>query len=619
METGMGSVAESAGKRKAEDAGDSPAKSVCIKPDSGPGAGASVSGGEPEQRPPPQLVAVVTGEFVLYSPWSKVEALGLPCHRQDHECHVALPAHIDPWAAHLVLQGVLNPRLPLDASVQGKGIGSTGSQLQAAAAFFKIPLPVTLQGQDAVDKAARQTASTACQATQAIKTVTTPSVPSNGVSPPAAAPPASSTAAKPLGNVSQSNPPPADPMMAYTHLSLAELLAMMRQNFLPVSSEMEVYQRVMIWCHVDYPARWTAEILQAVLPELRWDLLPGVLPLAILTATGPLRDVLLDLQTRLFPPGLPRLTATPRERHVTQVACLFFADRHQTSLRLYDARQNKLYPVKLPTELQTWNTLKEMGPVVNNRVWFRIEHGSQLRTYALVMDDDLAKTEMEYVCEEMTVGAGSPLVSLNGLVFGWNTGATKSAVSYTFDPASRHFKQDVRSPKRIRKEAAFDVWHHYFIILGGYPAKGRNRSVLATGDMYDAATDQWSELPAMFSPRCSFAAKVFNGYLYVTGGVGLGSAVRSSCERLQLGVTGAQWQRLPDLAVPRYGHCMFALDDKLYVCGGCSRDGVPLTAMEVYDATVNRWSSARPTEGPGARSSPVSTCVTLTVNHKLLS
>ncbi|XP_055329875.1 kelch-like protein 3 [Paramacrobiotus metropolitanus] len=169
-----------------------------------------------------------------------------------------------------------------------------------------------------------------------------------------------------------------------------------------------------------------------------------------------------------------------------------------------------------------------------------------------------------------------------------------------------------------RKEAAFDVWHHYSLICGGYPTKGRNRAILATGDMYNAATDQWSELPAMANARCSFAAKVLNDYLYVTGGVGVGSTALSSCERLQLGVPGAQWRFMANLARPRYGHCLFVLRDKLYVCGGCSRDGVPLTGIEVYDPALNRWSSVRPLEGRGARAAPVSACATFTVSNKTL-
>ncbi|XP_055330150.1 kelch-like protein 31 [Paramacrobiotus metropolitanus] len=267
-----------------------------------------------------------------------------------------------------------------------------------------------------------------------------------------------------------------------------------------------------------------------------------------------------------------------------------------------------------------------MGPVVNNRVWFRVEHGAQLRTYALTLnadeDDALENAQMEYIYEEQMADAAFPLVSLNGLVYGWNTGATKNTSSYTFGPASLLFEHNIRNPKRIRKEAAFDVWGHCFYLCGGYPAKGRNRDILATGEVYNAATNQWSSLPVMFQSRCSFAAKVHKGYLYVTGGVGevpaAGTTVLRSGERLQLGVAGARWQRLPDLAVPRYGHCMFVLHDKLHVCGGCNRDGMPLTGMEVYDASLNLWSSVRPAERPGVRQAPVSACVTLAVPYKVL-
>ncbi|XP_055356380.1 uncharacterized protein LOC129601570 [Paramacrobiotus metropolitanus] len=406
--------------------------------------------------------------------------------------------------------------------------------------------------------------------------------------------------------------PPAHLPVADAHLTLGALLALLRQDFIPSSTEMALYLKVMKWLRVDYPTRWTAENFRVVLAELRRDLIPDMLPLALLTATGPLRDVLLELQARLFLPDAIRYTAAPRERHFIEVACLFYTDRHQTSLRLYDAHHNTLHRVPLPVELQTWNVAKMMGPVVDNRVWFRVEHGKERRAYALTMKmnedagGDPMTTEIEGMFKGKLTEAASPLVSLNGLVYGWRTNAD----SYTFNPDARLFGYDVRNPNCLRKEAASDVWNNrYVIILGGYPA---------TGEMYDAVTNLWSEMPAMLHPRCSFAAKVLNGYLYVTGGVGPESAVLRSCDRLQLGVAGAQWQPVPNLVVPRYGHCMFALNDQLFVCGGSSRLGVPLPNWEKYDVAANRWSIVHPLEDPQAASSPVSACVTLTVHHKML-
>ncbi|XP_055329858.1 uncharacterized protein LOC129582371 [Paramacrobiotus metropolitanus] len=437
------------------------------------------------------------------------------------------------------------------------------------------------------------------------------------------------TASAQPANARQSLPPPPDdPTVAEADLTLDALLALLRRDFICFSTEMELYQRVMKWFRVDYPTRWTLENFRAVLPELRWDLLGDALSLALLTATGPLRDVLLELQTRLFPPSCVRLTAAPRERHYTEVACLFSADGHTASLRWYDAHHNMLRRIRLPAELASWNTVKEMGPLADNRMLFRVQHWMYLRAYALTLivknDAGGVKAQMECIFKNHLTGAVGPLVSLQGRVYGWSTDTSPYALSFAYDPAARGFDYSIRNSTVIRKEAAFDVWNNqYFIILGGYRAMGRARDTLplASGEMYDAETNAWSDLPAMMQQaRCNFAAKIYNGYLYVTGGVGLmvpfGMTVLSSCERLQLGVAGAQWQRLPDLVVHRYGHCMFVLDDQLYVCGGCCRDGAPLTEWEVYDAASSRWSVVRPVELPRARAAPVAACVTLTVNYK---
>ncbi|XP_055356379.1 uncharacterized protein LOC129601569 [Paramacrobiotus metropolitanus] len=605
------------GKRKADDASNSTTKSIksdpgcgAIKPDPG---SASVSGdSEQERSAPPQLVTVVTGEFVAYGRWSAVEALALPCHRQNDRFHVNLPAHIDPWAAHLVLQAALHPGLPIDTrhSRNGSGGPAATSQLLAASAFLKIPLPTVLR---AANRTPQPRASAAGQDSSASMTVQ----PRAAVGIPATV--ASSTTDSAHGQpaiTSQSLPPePVDPPVAEAHLSLGALLELLRQDFIPFSTEMALYQKVMKWFRVDYPARWTRENFEIVLPELRWDLLGDMLPLALLTATGPLRDALLDLQTRLFPPDAVILTAVPRERHFKEVACLFYADRHTASLRVYDARQNTLHRIQLPAELVAWNVVKEMGLLVDNRVLFRVQHRAHLQAYALTLtakngaDDDAFKAEMECLFKKHLKYAADPLVSLQGRVYGWSTGTMPSPASFAYDPAARGFDNNIHNPKCIRKDAAFDVWNNqYFIILGGYPATGCTRDIvpLASGEMFDAATNDWSELPAMMQQaRCSFAAKICNGYLYVTGGCGPSAAtgavaVLGSCERLQLGVAGAQWQRLPDLTIPRYGSCMFVLNDQLHVCGGCYRQGVQLTEWEVYEAASDRWSVVRPVELPGS-------------------
>jgi N-acetylneuraminic acid mutarotase len=89
---------------------------------------------------------------------------------------------------------------------------------------------------------------------------------------------------------------------------------------------------------------------------------------------------------------------------------------------------------------------------------------------------------------------------------------------------------------------------------------------LSSTEVYDPATDAWSPLPALPTPRSGGASAVLGGKLYVLGGGLPGTTVHKTIERFT--AQTASWERLPDMPIELTGHRAIAVGQDLYVVGG---------------------------------------------------
>jgi len=87
-----------------------------------------------------------------------------------------------------------------------------------------------------------------------------------------------------------------------------------------------------------------------------------------------------------------------------------------------------------------------------------------------------------------------------------------------------------------------------------------------TAEVYDPATDRWSAIAPMPTPRSGGAAAVLNGKLYVLGGGLPGQTVWKTVERYDPATDA--WERLTDMPVEATGHRAVAVGNSIYVFGG---------------------------------------------------
>ena len=131
---------------------------------------------------------------------------------------------------------------------------------------------------------------------------------------------------------------------------------------------------------------------------------------------------------------------------------------------------------------------------------------------------------------------------------------------------------------------------------------------VGTHEVYDPATDSWERLAPMPTPRNHHIAGTVDGRIYVTGGRILGAGGRATAN---MGITGTEiydpatdsWSEGPPLPTGRSGSAGALLDGRFYVFGGEASDGTGRTFIvdvaERFDPARNAWERLPPM--PSAR------------------
>jgi N-acetylneuraminic acid mutarotase len=119
-------------------------------------------------------------------------------------------------------------------------------------------------------------------------------------------------------------------------------------------------------------------------------------------------------------------------------------------------------------------------------------------------------------------------------------------------------------------------------VIGGLSATG---VTLDTVEVYDPATDAWTEGPAHPVPIHHPMAAVLDGLLYVAGGYGPSGGATRRVHRL--GPDG--WEPVARLPLARAAGTMVALGGRLLIAGGIDLSGDIGREMLAYDPGTDAW------------------------------
>jgi hypothetical protein len=121
-------------------------------------------------------------------------------------------------------------------------------------------------------------------------------------------------------------------------------------------------------------------------------------------------------------------------------------------------------------------------------------------------------------------------------------------------------------------------------------------------EAYNPATNTWSTLAPMPTPRYSLTAAYANGMVYAIGGYN--GAPLNTVEAYNPGTNS--WSAVAPMPTPRHGmRAVTGNDGKIYVIGGdTASGGANVALLEIYDPIANSWSGGAPMPnvktGPGA-------------------
>ena len=143
--------------------------------------------------------------------------------------------------------------------------------------------------------------------------------------------------------------------------------------------------------------------------------------------------------------------------------------------------------------------------------------------------------------------------------------------------------------------------------IGGMKVWNQNDDqLLSSAEVYDPATNTWTAIASMSTPRYWFQTEVIDGKIYAIGGGG-SSGTLSSAEVYD--PAADTWTSIASMSTPSKRLKTEVVNGKIYAIGG--QDSSTLSSVEMYDPTTNTWTTL------ASMSTPRTTFETEVVNGKI--
>jgi len=185
-------------------------------------------------------------------------------------------------------------------------------------------------------------------------------------------------------------------------------------------------------------------------------------------------------------------------------------------------------------------------------------------------------------------GAGGVINGKFYLVGGTDTNYAIHGQLSIFDPSTQSWVKaaPMRHP---RSNAAGVVVGDRLFVIGGSSRRDDPTSVMASVEIFDTTTGQWSDGPALLTPRAALGAAVVNGTIYAVGGCDANSSVDRECvNTVEALAADGKWTQLPPMQLAVKYAAVAELDGILYVVGGYGGSG-EVPALQALIPAVQRW------------------------------
>jgi len=163
---------------------------------------------------------------------------------------------------------------------------------------------------------------------------------------------------------------------------------------------------------------------------------------------------------------------------------------------------------------------------------------------------------------------------------------------------------------RPAQEVYCTTWNGNIVVAGGLRSdadSNRAFTTLSGTALFDPATNEWAEGPALPAPRHHIVLGTAEGQVYGFGGF-IGETLQNGFQYRDdvYAFDGERWVRIGAMPTPLGETVALSLDDQIHLITGslhgATDDAQGATGTHlVYDASANSWSEAKP--APTARSS----------------
>jgi len=183
-------------------------------------------------------------------------------------------------------------------------------------------------------------------------------------------------------------------------------------------------------------------------------------------------------------------------------------------------------------------------------------------------------------------------------LIGGNDEQNPSPVVQVYDVASDRWSEVSPAPVALHHAAAAVVGGKIYLV-GGFQLPFGQREPVDTLWMYDPALDSWQARAPMGAPRGSAAVVVVNDRIYAFGGerkrpVGSNPPYTPVDDAAVYDPQSDRWEELPDLRYRRDHLAAAAVNGLIYVMGGRDRPAYDLTFNEVFDPATRTWDMRGP-------------------------